>query len=323
MNRNIVLALVASFLFCCGFEAAAWNNSVQMSVPEKDEGFQARVIDFLLDRLVGQMTAKLPLPSGDCILTGFSVDDESVVSLNKVVKEDIYSTLNIEETKSNIFYSFLKFPQQSTPLILLCIESDRNMIYRYYDKSKEKHKDVNITVEELKELLGVKEVDNERRKKAFSDCFSIFNAPFTASDGYCVLTTKLDMRFAEVPDEAKVSEDDYRNMLIDGIRTKADNSLFTAIALYLRLGLKDIFIDEVGDNMVLSEPYSSLVDIFNKAQETQDVGEVPPVPVSVAVPEGETIVIDDDSDEPVPLQLVETKPLFEGKRFLCVFEVGR
>lgn len=39
------------------------------------------------------------------------------------------------------------------------------------------------------------------------------------------------------------------------------------------------------------------------------------MPVPVAVSEGETIVIDDDSDEPIPLQLVETKPLFEGKDF--------
>lgn len=165
MNRNIVLALVASCLFCGGFETAAWNNSEQVSVSEKDEGFQARVTDFLLDLLVGQMKAKLPLPMGDCILTEISFDSGSVVSLSKVVSEDVYLTLNIEETKSNILYSFLKFPQQSTPLILLCIESDRNMIYRYCDKSKERHKDVNITVEELKELLGINEVDNERRKK--------------------------------------------------------------------------------------------------------------------------------------------------------------
>lgn len=323
MKRNIRILIVS--LAVAGLGVNCWPAGAQevrkvQNVKEQDrQEFRRDVTDYLLDLLTKQMKTSMRMPSGDVVLNDISINSESVVIDNKVTYETAYQTIDAEETKSNTFYYFLRYSDQCTPFLLLCIDSGRNIIYRFRNKTKNEYKDVNISVEELKELLGISEVTMSLRRTAFSKSFKIMDSPFEIFSDHCTLTTNMDMNYSEVPDDIMISDEDFQSILLEGITSKRDNSIMPIIALYLELDLEEIFKDVEGKSKSFYVTYSKLVRLFHKSTEKEDITKVslPSPPKIEGVDLGDirdyvSNLGDYDGEEPIPFQLVDTKPQFEG-----------
>ena len=133
---------------------------------------------------------------------------------NKVLYDTAYRAIDTEETKSNIFFYFLRYSDQCSPMTLLCIDSGRNIINRCRNKAKDEYKDVNISVEELKDLLGISAVTMSLRRTAFSKALKIMDSPFEMFSDHCALTTNMDMKYSEVPDDIMIRDEDFQSMLL-------------------------------------------------------------------------------------------------------------
>uniref|UniRef100_UPI00402574B5 energy transducer TonB n=1 Tax=Candidatus Cryptobacteroides bacterium TaxID=3085639 RepID=UPI00402574B5 len=315
MKRIIRILIVVLAVVC--WDADCWLAKAQearkaQTVNEQDMQLRCDVTDYLFDWFTKQMKSFMRMPSGDMVFNDISINSESMVIDNKVLYDTAYRAIDTEETKSNIFYYFLRYSDQCTPMTLLCIDSGRNIIYRFRNKAKDEYKDVNISVEELKELLGISEVTMSLRRTAFSKSLKIMDSPFEIFSDHCALTTNMDMKYSEVPDDIMISDEDFQSMLLKEITSNMDNSIIPIIALYLELDLEEIFKDIEGKSKSFYVTYSQLVRLFHKSTEKVDITKVSsPFP-----PELKDIDLsnlgDYDGEYPIPFQLVDTKPQFEG-----------
>ena len=129
----------------------------------------------------------------------------------------------------------------------------------------------------------------------------------------------MDMNYSEVPDDIMISDEDFQSILLEGITSKRDNSIMPIIALYLELDLEEIFKDVEGKSKSFYVTYSKLVRLFHKSTEKEDITKVsfpsPPKIEGVDLGDIRDYVSnqgDYDGEEPIPFQLVDTKPQFEG-----------
>lgn len=311
--RILIVSLVVAGLGVNCWPAGAQEVRKVQNVKEQNrQEFRRNVTDYLLDLLTKQMKTSMRMPSGDVVLNDISINSESVVIDNKVIYDTAYQTIDAEETKSNTFYYFLRYSDQCTPFLLLCIDSGRNIIYRFRNKAKDEYKDVNISVEELKELLGISEVTMSLRRTAFSKSLKIMDSPFEIFPDHCALTTNMDMKYSEVPDDVMISDEDFQSMLLKEITSKMDNSIIPIIALYLELDLKEIFKDVEGKSESFYVTYSQLARLFHKSTEKKEITKVSfPFPPELKDIDFSNLG-DYDGEYPIPFQLVDTKPQFEG-----------
>lgn len=267
------------------------------------------VAGFLLNQFVHLEESPITMPHGD----SFNVNATSLICQNNV-DDNLLKAYTTEDTKRKILLYLLRNPNQYTEAFLLCVDSGKNLTYRFINEADDEYCDVTFTVKEIRErLLGVDNISLDYRRNVFTKILGKMNPPFVLFSDENVLSSTYTVctKYSAIPEEYTIRDEDYQAYLLDKISSKAYESIFPAMASYLELDTKGIF--KYLDNKTISFyiPYSQMAEIFHKASGTSDNYE----DLDSFLPGSEDVLAfqEDDSDvESVPFQLIETKPQFDG-----------
>lgn len=261
---------------------------------------------FLLNQFAHLEESPIAMPHGD----NFKVNATSLICLNNV-DDKLFNAYTTEDTKRKILFNLLRNPNQYTEVFLLCVDSGKNLTYRFINELNDDFWDITFNVKEIRErLLRVDNISLDYRRNLFTKVLEKMSLALFSDENVLASTYTVCTKHSAIPEEYTISNEDYQAYLLDKITSKAYESIFPAMALYLELDITGIFKYLDNETISFYVPYSQMAEIFHKASGTFDDYE----DLDSFLPEPEDVLSfqEDDSDvDSILFQLIETKPQFD------------
>ena len=267
---------------------------------------QSEATDILLGECISQSRSSMPMDFGAYSIDDIKLTKTSVTYSNTILDEAAFnqSKSQLENLKVNTLTSFQSQKNQLLLLFIMCIESNRSLRYEYSCPAAGASFHFDITPSDMKELYDIGAITDAFRKDVVTKYLeTVSETPFTIDSDVYSQVIFLESSVKDDMDGVGDYETFFRNILSESFQNHEAGVIFPAIALYLGVGLNEVLTDQTGESVTLKIRYSELVDLYKSVSSTTGTAQTNFI---------DDIVIEDLGDEPIPFQLVEVKPSFQG-----------
>jgi len=267
---------------------------------------RSEATDILLGECISQARSSMPMDFGAYSIDDIKLTKTSVTYSNTIPDKAAFnqSKSQAENLKVNTLTSFLSQKNQLLLTFMMCIESNRSLRYEYSCPAAGASFHFDITPSEMKELYDIGTITNAYRKEVITTYLeNVSETPFTIDNDVYSPVIFVEGSVKNEMDGVGDYETFFRDILSESIQNHEGGAIFPAIAVYLGVGLNEVLTDKTGESITLKIRYSELVDLYKRVSSTYGTAQTNFM---------DDIVIDDLDDEPIPFQLVEVKPSFQG-----------